>query len=79
MIFVRGIYFCDIEKRLFESDSVFYDRVNFILSNKPDSEIRLAKLIKYSYLYSNVKYLKCEYSKKIMRKIKNMSHDMYVI
>jgi flagellar biosynthesis regulator FlbT len=56
-----------------ESEEMFYDRVNFILSKMSNTQINLNDLndlndlINISKIYSNIKYKKCLYSDEIMK------------
>lgn len=61
-----------IEKNEDESNDVFIDRCNFIVSQNPKNDKEYDKIILYSLLYTNVKYLGCKYENVIMEELNKM-------
>lgn len=59
-----------IRKDKGESDQMFYERGNFIISQDEINNINF--LEKMSKIYCNIKYKKCIYSNNISKIIKNM-------
>ena len=62
----------DLSKQEFESDSVFYQRMWFIVNQEPKNEIELETAIHLSILWANMKYLNCYYGKSIKDKIRQL-------
>ena len=69
----------NLEKNRYESDDIFYNRIWFIVSQKPQNSSELKKAIHNSILWSNIKYLNCFYSKDINNYIKNLEKKIYSI
>jgi hypothetical protein len=56
----------------------FIDRCNFITSQPMKNDDEYNKVINYSYIYSNNKYLGCIYDDKIMDQLKLMIKKLHV-
>jgi hypothetical protein len=68
----KGSYIYFIERDEFEPDEHYVERCNFVASQQPKSKVELDNVIKYSYIFVNVKYLKSLYSPEIMNTLSGM-------
>jgi len=66
----------NIKKIKFESDDIFYERMWFIVNLEPTNKIELDEAIHNSILWSNIKFLKCDYGNKINNKIKSIEKSI---
>lgn len=64
-----------IDKDSNESYEVFNDRCKFIISQK-DTNIKFNELIKYSKIYTNIKYMKCVYNSDTVKIIENLKKNL---
>ena len=78
-VFRNGNMICIIEKNEAENMDVFLDRGNFIVSQKLVNESEYNKIVLYSNIYANCKYLGCSYNKNIMDEMNNMKKKCKVI
>lgn len=69
---------CLVERNEGESMEHFIDRGNFIVAQKPQNDKEYELVLKYSYIYTNVKYLHCEYTDDIMTDLKKMEDKIFV-
>jgi|LakMenEpi03Aug12_release.lakeMendotaPanAssembly.Ray.scaffolds.fasta_scaffold402785_2 hypothetical protein len=74
----KGSTICLIEKKYGENKDQFIDRCNFTISQKPNNNNELNKIILLSNIYSNIKYLGCSYDNIIMNQINNLIEKCYV-
>lgn len=56
----------------------FIDRCNFITSQPMKTDGDYKKVVTYSYIYSNNKYLGCMYDQQTMIQLKSMTNNAYV-
>lgn len=64
------------EKDPYESDDMFYNRIWFIGSQKPNNQTELNKYIEYSYIWINITYNHLKYDKMIMNNIQQYSQNL---
>ena len=58
-----------LEKDKDEIIEHFIERGNYIVSRNPKSEKEYNRLVLYSRIYINIKYLGCEYGPEIMKNV----------
>jgi hypothetical protein len=75
-IFMKNGFYCKIEQDENETREHFYERGNFIVSQKPSTESDLNQAIKFSKIWLNILYLGCEYSDEILCKLKKFEKNM---
>ncbi len=68
-IFRKGKYMYRVSIEQNEPRQYFLDRGNFIARLTPKSEQEYDEAVRYSRIYINVKYGKCEYSQPIMDRL----------
>jgi len=71
-VFRKGDTICFVQKNEEDSMDMFLDRGNFVVSQKPTNDQEYNKALLYSSIYAYSKYLKCEYSKNIMKELEVM-------
>ena len=77
-LFHKNKTLCIINPLPNEPKEHFIDRCNFITSQTIISDNDYKKIITYSYIYSNNKYLGCTYDDKTMVQLKIMTNNAYV-
>ena len=75
-LFEKEGYVCYVEKDENEHNEHFYERGNFIVCQKPKTKDEMDKVVTYSRVFMNNKYLQCMYNEKIMYILSNMMHNM---
>jgi len=75
-VFRKGTTICLVNRNEAESIDKFIDRGNFVVCQKPQNDKEYDKAVLYSNIYSNVKYLGCEYSIGIMKELENMEKNL---
>lgn len=65
------------EKKKYESDDIFYNRIWFIASQEPSNQIELEKYIDYSHIWINITYNHLRYDKKIMDNIAEYKKNLH--
>lgn len=60
--------FYTIPQKKYEPYNIYIQRVRYIIK-KMDQGTKMDSLIKESYIWANVKFLKCKYSDRIMKKL----------
>lgn len=75
-VFRKGTVICLVNQNQAENIDKFIDRGNFIVSQKPQNNKEYDKAVLYSNIYSNVKYLSCEYSVGIMKELREMEKKL---
>lgn len=68
IITYKGISY-NINKQQFEPDDIFYERMWFVAKQQPKSDKEMKEAIYYSKIWSNIKFLNCEYNSDILHKI----------
>ncbi len=71
-VFRCGNTICIVAKNEAENMDIYLDRGNFIVSQKPKNDSEYNKILLYSNIYINCKYLGCSYNKNIMDEMYNM-------
>lgn len=66
----------NIKKIKYESDDVFYKRMWFVVKQLPMNRIELEEAIHNSILWSNIKFLNCDYGNKINSKIRSIEESI---
>ena len=66
-----GFYY-NIIRDTYESLDIYYSRAWFIVKLKPRNLIELNNFIHYSFLWVNIKYKECIYSRNIHDKINEL-------
>lgn len=72
MIFEHNGFLYNISKDIYEPDDLYYKRVWFIVKLNPKTIDELNNYIHYSFLWKNIRFLECIYSKEIHSKIQNL-------
>ncbi|CAH6421772.1 Hypothetical protein KVN_LOCUS458 [uncultured virus] len=75
--FKKNGYLCVVRKDKNEAEEIYLERVNFVVSQKPKNEEEYNEAIKFSRLFVNVKYSRCEYDKQIMDKLQTLQNNIY--
>ena len=66
-----------LEKLNDESEDMFQGRIEFVKKAiKKDNNLSEIDLIKYSKIWSNIRYKGCRYSAKIYNKIRSITNDL---
>lgn len=77
-IFRKGSVICIVEKQDNENRDVFIDRGNFIVSQKPNNKKTYDEAVVYSKVYTNEKYLHCEYDSEVKGRLGVMKKNCIV-
>ena len=77
-LFHKNKTLCIIPPQPNEPKEHFVDRCNFITSQQINNDTDYKKVITYSYIYSNNKYLGCMYNEQTMAQLKMMTNNAYV-
>ncbi len=77
-LFYKNKTICIINPLEDELPTHFIDRCNFITSQSIKNDDEYNKIINYSYIYSNNKYLGCTYDDKIMSQLNLMIQKSFV-
>lgn len=72
MLFLKDNFYCIINQDKFETFEQFIDRGYFIICQKPKNIADYEDIIKFSRIYINNKYLKCQYNETITIKLYEM-------
>lgn len=78
IFFKKGNFSCLIQRKKNEPIDVFMDRSNFIVSQRPIDNKDLTKILIFSNIYANVKYLNCSYEGSIMNELDKMIENCWV-
>lgn len=70
--FVKNGFICLVSHDQDKPLEHFAERGNFIVSQKPSTSEAYSKCLKYSRLYTNIKYHKCSYSQEVMKELQLM-------
>ncbi len=70
-VYLKKGTLCIVNKKSYEPDEHYLERVNFITNQKPTTQKEFDKVELYSKIYINVKYLKCTYQKQVMNTLKD--------
>ena len=68
IITYKGVSY-KINKHEFEPDDIFNERMWFVAKQEPKSNKEMEEAIYYSTIWSNIKFLNCEYNSDILHKI----------
>ena len=74
--FRRGDYICLVDRGELEPFERFLDRGNFIVSQYPQSSEEYNKVVLFSRIYINSKYLGCMYDGIVMGELNKMIEKM---
>lgn len=74
--FMKDGCFCKIEKDEQEPLEYYYERSNFIVSQKPQNEEEYKRYVIFSRIWINMKYLGSEYAPEILGVLSNMEKNM---
>lgn len=66
-----------LDRKIGESEDMFYDKGWFLVSQDLSKFDTLEDLIKIGELYINIKYKKCIYEQDLMDQIKLLMNNMY--
>lgn len=75
-VFMKNDYFCRVEQEENEPLEKFYERGNFIVSQKISSESDFNNANKFFKIWYNIKYLGCEYSREIMLELQKYENNL---
>ena len=78
-LFIKDGYYCLVKKDDDESYEHFIERGNFIVSQKENNIIEINKIIIYSKIWINYKYMGCCYTPEIMNKLNNYQQNLFTI
>lgn len=71
--FIKDGVICLVEKDINEPLEHFSERGNFIVSQNPTNKEDYTKAVRFSRLFVNCKYYKCQYSPEVMKSLKLMT------
>lgn len=77
--FKKNGFICLVQRDPCEPYEQFIERGYFVVSQKPLTLENYNEAVKYSRVYINIKYNKCQYNKKMMEIVKNFEEKLYVV
>lgn len=77
MYFIKDGCLIKVVQTVVEPYEQYLERVNFILSQKPKTDLEFEKAETYSYVYINKKYIGSEYSVQTEDQLKSMCLNLF--